>query len=210
MHFNFEDLIFVHHAAKLVFLLLEFSDPFVIEYWPVDVDRYLDLYRYLHLNFLLYFDWSVNIDWFINIYRFVNDNWILVDRFLNKSLFLDDFRHFDFFYYHLWYFLLDLYVFRNLNYLLNNSFRSRNIFGNLNPHLNRSLNNQLFLLRYNSIIKVSFPFQYIIFHLNFIQVTLQLINHLLMFPTWHISTTEMVQLQLQPNPLFLTLSELLC
>ena len=119
------------------------SNPLVINNRPIYVNGHFDLNRdlYLHLHFFL--------NWVIYVYRlfhkdwFINNNWVFIDWFLDKNLFLDDFRHFYFFYYDLWDLFLDLNVFRDFNYPFGDSLRPRYVLWDFNFYLDRPLHDHL-------------------------------------------------------------------
>ena len=110
------------------------------DHWSIYVNRNLNrrhLYWYFHPPFNL--NWSINVNRFININRFLYNcrnlnsiydftRWFI--RRLNRHLFLH------------------LNIFRNLDNLLNNSFRTwyipRNFYNNLNWFFNNNLFNNLF------------------------------------------------------------------
>lgn len=119
---------------------MEFSKPFLVNDWSVDVNRNFDLYGYFDLYFLFNLYWSVNIDRLIDIDRLVNNYWILVNRLIYKDLLFDNFRNLDLLHYHLRNSLFDLDILGNFDYFFDKSFRSRYIFGNLDPNLHRLFN----------------------------------------------------------------------
>ena len=153
-----QNLILFHHLSKFIFQRVEFSEPLIIDHRSVDVDWNFYLHRHFNFNFFLHLNRSVDIDGFVNINWFVDNHRFFVDRLINKYLFLDDLRYFDFFYDYFWNFLLDLYVFGYLDYFLYYSFGARNVFWYFYPDLNWFFHDKVSLFGYGFIIEPGFLF----------------------------------------------------
>ena len=104
---------------------------FFLNIRPVDVDWFL--YGNFDGNFPVNMNWNltIDVDWFVYIYDF-----------LSYSRYLDSLN--DFSRNLVGYFFLNLDVFRNLNYLLDDSLRPRYRLGDLNDYLNWFLHVNLF------------------------------------------------------------------
>jgi hypothetical protein len=120
---------------------MEFSQPFLVYDWSIDVYGNFDFHRYLHFYFLFYLDGSVDIDRLIDIDRLVYDDGVFVNWLIDKDLLFNYFRNFDLFYYNFRNFLFNLNILRNFDYFLNQPFRPRYILGNLNSHFDWPFDN---------------------------------------------------------------------
>lgn len=123
----------------------------------VDINWYFDQYlnRNFHLNDFFNLNWSIYINRLFNVNRFFNEV-----GYLNSS---DDFPCFN-----RGHFFLDLYVFWYFHHFLHNTFRARYIFGYLNLHLNRFLDNNFF----DSLL-CSLNTNFLNFTVSFLQLSLK-------------------------------------
>lgn len=147
-------MIFPQNHSKLILYTLQSEHPFLINYWTVNINWYLernwDWHLYWHLNLLLYnflynflhrvidINRLIYVNWFVQIDRFL---YFYVNRLLNDLRRASDFD-------------LDRNFLLNFNDLLDNTLWSLDIFWYLNPHLYRFLYNDLFycLFRYPPIL----------------------------------------------------------
>ena len=147
-------MIFPQDHSKLILYTLQSEHPFLINYWTVNINWYLernwDWHLYWHLNLLLYNFLYNFLHRVIDINRLIYVNWFVqIDRLLYFYVngLLYDLR---------WAGNLDLYwdFLLYLNDLLNNTLWSLDIFWHFYPHLYRFLYNDLFycLFRYPPIL----------------------------------------------------------
>lgn len=129
----------------LHFIFPESLKQFFLNIRPVNVNWFFNG----HLNWNLNWNLSVNMDGYftININWFVNINYFLCYCWnLNRLNY--------FFLNFIWYLFLNLYIFRNLDYLFYDSFRSRDWSWYLNQNLNGFLYHNFFdnFLRHNMLM----------------------------------------------------------
>lgn len=115
-----------------LFQIIYFKKHLFILYWPINIDGnfYWHLDWYFDWNFMRNFHFSLDLDRNFNSpFDFIRP--INIDRLINVDWFFYNSR------------LICFYILWNLDNLLNNPFRTGDIFGHFNDNFNWFLNNNL-------------------------------------------------------------------
>lgn len=201
-------------------MLLQLSDldqPFLLNHWFVDIDRVLNWYlirhidSHWHLHNLFPFDGRrLDVDRLIDVDWLFYDSWNL-DIHGPYHLLWDFFHHL---HYHL---LLHLDVLRDLDYLLDDPFRTWDHFWHLDDHLDWFFDDDFFddflgsseiqpLDLFLSFLEKSS--QHVQIYSQSIIFSLQLHNDLIMVTANLCPVPIIFQLEIQPHPFFLRLFEI--